>query len=314
MVFGLSVLPAVAQAEVWGFVDERGVAHFAPKQIDARYQLFFKDSRAPIAPQVVGAGDDVKSNIDVSRPVAAPAAAAKLLAFFEVSPNFKAVRHIMREASVAHGIDFELLQALISAESGFDAQAVSPRGAVGLMQLMAPTAQRFGVLANKSRSIEKMLTDPRVNIDAGSRYLRMLINLFPGRLDLAVAAYNAGEGAVQRAGNRVPNIKETQDYVRTVLQLHDWLKPPTPVRDSRNAERSDRNLVTQPVPLAGGARGRGNMVAPLQGATPPQLPSPLPSQQGSQSPTADVPAAPTHPAPTGSVAVSPGASPDIHFH
>jgi soluble lytic murein transglycosylase-like protein len=67
------------------------------------------------------------------------------------------------------------------------------------------------------------LADPRTNINTGARYLRDLINLFPGQLELAVAAYNAGEGAVQRAGNRIPNYKETQNYVRSVMALYNRL-------------------------------------------------------------------------------------------
>ena len=105
---------------------------------------------------------------------------------------------------------------MIAAESGFDPQAVSPKGAVGLMQLMPPTAEQYGVLADKegrkdrkgkllpARSVEEKLTDPQTNINAGARYLAYLIKLFKGEMELAVAAYNAGEGAVQRAGNKIP--------------------------------------------------------------------------------------------------------------
>ena len=94
------------------------------------------------------------------------------------------------------------------------------------MQLIPPTAERYGVKAEKDLPIQKKLTDPRTNIGAGSRYLRDLIKLFPGQLELAVAAYNAGEGAVQRAGNKVPNYPETQNYVKNVMQLYNRLKLP----------------------------------------------------------------------------------------
>ena len=146
-----------------------------------------------------------------------------------MSPNYKAVKHLLREASETHGIDYELLQALIATESGFNAAAVSPKGAVGLMQLIPPTAERYGVKAEKDAPIHQKLTDPRTNIRAGASYLRYLINLFPGQLELALAAYNAGEGAVQRAGNKIPNYPETKNYVKTVMQLYTLLKPSTPV-------------------------------------------------------------------------------------
>ena len=177
----------------------------------------------------------------------------KLLAYFDVSPNYKAVKHLLREASAMHGIDYELLQALIATESGFDAQAVSPKGAVGLMQLMPATASRFGVRADAKRSLEQKLADPAVNVPAGTRYLRYLLDLFPGRMDLALAAYNAGEGAVQRAGNQIPAFKETQNYVRTVLALYHQLKPPAPVQAHRAAPGRVR------MQLQGGAHNRGNL-------------------------------------------------------
>jgi soluble lytic murein transglycosylase-like protein len=119
-----------------------------------------------------------------------------------------------------------LLQALIATESGFDPAAVSPKGAVGLMQIMPATAQRYGVRGDVTNPIERKLADPRTNVRTGARYLRDLIRMYPGQLELALAAYNAGEGAVQRAGNRIPNYPETQNYVKTVMQLYGMLKPP----------------------------------------------------------------------------------------
>ena len=254
----LLFLQQPALADVWGYIDAKGVAHFAAERTDERYELFFKG----------GEGFDtargIRGSIDTPRPVALPAAPAKLIAFFEVSPNFKAVKHLMREASNAQNIDFELLQALIATESGFDTSAVSPKGAVGLMQIIPPTAQRYGVAADKNHTIEKKLTDPRINIKAGTRYLRDLINLFEGKLDLALAAYNAGEGAVQRAGNRIPNYPETQNYVKTVMQIYTSLKPPEPVAQLRNPGRVRMELPQRaPGMPTGGAIGRGNMVTPL---------------------------------------------------
>ncbi len=281
------------RAEVWGYIDERGVAHFAPSKLDARYELFFRDGQGFNTNDGLnkeGAAKEASKPeaVDIPRPVAVPVAATKLIAFFEVSSNFKAVRHLMRDSASTHNIDFELLQAIISAESGFDPSAVSPKGAVGLMQLMPTTAQRMGVRADKGLTIEKKLVDPKTNIAAGTRYLRELLNLFQGRLELAVAAYNAGEGAVQRAGNRIPNYKETQDYVKTVLQLYAWLKPPTPVVEARLTPQERVAPARVRMEQVGGAAGRGNMVRPLgqglEGVEIPKAPNTAPTTERATTP------------------------------
>jgi hypothetical protein len=210
---------APAHAEVWGYVDEKGVAHFAAEKQDERYELFFRG----------GESFDTGGGV-TPRAVAVPTrSATKLLAFFDISPSYKQVKHHLREAAREQGVDFELLQALIATESGFDPGAVSPKGAVGLMQIMPVTAERYGVVGDPKAPVAKKLTDPRTNVRTGSRYLRDLIRMFPGQLELALAAYNAGEGAVQRAGNRIPNYRETQNYVKTVMQLYGMLKPPATV-------------------------------------------------------------------------------------
>jgi soluble lytic murein transglycosylase-like protein len=215
---------APARADVWGYVDAQGIAHFSAARLDERYELFFRGGDGFNAGSAGNSGKAVGSGPSLAS--GAAAAPARLLAYFEVSPNFKAVKHLLREASARHGMDYELLQALIATESGFDARAVSPKGAVGLMQLIPPTAERYGVRADKNSAIQQKLTDPATNIRAGAKYLSDLIRLFPGQLELALAAYNAGEGAVQRAGNRVPNYPETRNYVKTVMQLYSHLKPP----------------------------------------------------------------------------------------
>lgn len=245
-------LVGVAQADVWGFVDDKGVAHFASEKLDARYELFYRNQQPFDTAQGLPA-------TDTPRPVAVPMQAPKLIAFFEISPSYLQVKHHLRESSRVERIDYELLQALIATESGFDAQAVSPKGAVGLMQVMPATAQRWGVQAEGKLTVHKKLTDPRTNIRTGSRYLRHLIDLFPGQLELALAAYNAGEGAVQRAGNRIPNYRETQNYVRTVMQLYAMLKPPAAVMGAGAAQPPRRVRMELP----GAVAGRGNMPAPL---------------------------------------------------
>lgn len=252
-----------ARADVWGYVDEKGVAHFSADRLDERYQLFFRSGESFDTSR--------KSGVHAGSMSGAP---PRLLAFFDVSPNYKAVKHLLREASVAQDIDYALLQALIATESGFNTHAVSPKGAVGLMQLMPPTAQRYGVKADKNAPIAKKLTDPRTNIRAGSRYLRDLIDMFPGQLELAVAAYNAGEGAVQRAGNRIPNYPETKNYVKTVMQLYGHLSPPGTLVDARRSTGRVRlemmgGVKPQAVDRAQqGASRRGNMPPALVVQTP----------------------------------------------
>lgn len=209
---------APAHAEVWGYVDDQGVAHFAAQKLDERYELFFRG----------GEDFDTADGVPTPRAVAVPTrSTSRLLAFFDISPSYKAVKYHLREAAREQGIDMELLQALIATESGFDAGAVSPRGAIGLMQVMPATARHYGVVADKRSSIAKKLADPRVNIRAGALHLRDMISRFPARLELALAAYNAGLSAVRRAGNRVPPYPETQNYVKTVLQLYAVLKRPS---------------------------------------------------------------------------------------
>lgn len=104
----------------------------------------------------------------------------------------------------------ELLHAVIRAESAYNPTAVSPAGAIGLMQLMPATATRYGV---------SNIYDPAENIRGGARYLRFLLDMFENDLRLALAGYNAGENAVVKYGNQVPPYPETQQYVRKVMQF-----------------------------------------------------------------------------------------------
>ncbi|MBB3193693.1 lytic transglycosylase domain-containing protein [Roseateles terrae] len=120
---------------------------------------------------------------------------------------------LVQSASLRHQLDPSLVTALMFVESRYRTDARSPKGALGLMQLMPATAARYGV-----RSAADLL-DPRINIDVGVRHLRMLHDRYDGRLPLMLAAYNAGEGAVQRYGERVPPFAETEDYVRRITAL-----------------------------------------------------------------------------------------------
>ena len=247
--FAASAWLAPAHAELWGYVDDKGVAHFAPEQLDDRYVLFFRG----------GSDFDTAQGMKTPRAVQVPtSSASKLLTFFDISPGFRQVKHHLREAAREHGVEYELLQALIATESGFDPAAVSPKGAVGLMQIMPATAERYGVRGDGNNPVARKLTDPRTNVRTGARYLRDLIRMYPGQLELALAAYNAGEGAVQRAGNRIPNYRETQNYVKTVMQLYSMLKPPALGAKEAEADVPNRIRMEIPAPAA-----RRNLPGPL---------------------------------------------------
>lgn len=216
-------LPGAARADIWAYVDGQGVTHFAAEQLDERYRLFFQgddfDSQRDGTPRHAGSGSGLKVD------AASVASAGKLAAYFSSSAQYQRVRRHVEHTAQNTGLDYELLKALIATESGFDVDVVSPKGAVGLMQLLPATAERFGVRADARRSVAAKLTDPATNLQAGARYLKYLIAMFPGRLDLALAAYNAGENAVKRFGQAIPPYKETQNYVRTVLALYEQLQP-----------------------------------------------------------------------------------------
>ena len=118
---------------------------------------------------------------------------------------------LIANAANRNGVEERLVHAVIQTESAYNAGAVSPAGAVGLMQLMPGTAKRYGV-TNR--------TDPVQNVDGGTRYLKDLLAMFNYNLGLAVAAYNAGENAVIRHNNSIPPYPETRNYVRQVLSLY----------------------------------------------------------------------------------------------
>lgn len=243
----------LVRADLWAFIDAAGVAHFASEQRDERYQLFFRGPGPEVATpasQPLGA-----SIVDEAEADARPRRA-----WFERLPHYQPAQVHLQEASQRLNLDPHLLTALVATESGFNPVAVSPKGALGLMQIMPETALRYGVAPDGTQSQQRKLFDLATNIRAGTRYLRDLLNLFNGRLELALAAYNAGEGAVQRAGQQIPPYRETQNYVKTVLQLYAALRPMPP-------DVAQKVVAAPPAaPLApavlGGAIGRGNMISP----------------------------------------------------
>ncbi|NEX63285.1 lytic transglycosylase domain-containing protein [Noviherbaspirillum galbum] len=130
----------------------------------------------------------------------------------QLAARRKALEPLVRRAASAHGLHAGLLQAIIEVESGFNANARSPKGAIGLMQVMPATAARYG---------DVDLYSAEQNVDVGARYLRDLVTLFKGDIRLAVAAYNAGENAVIRNGHRIPAYAETMRYVPMVMERYD---------------------------------------------------------------------------------------------
>jgi len=153
-----------------------------------------------------------------------------------------AVDSYILDSGRRNAVDPLLLYAIMHQESTFKARAMSNKGARGLMQLMPGTAQRFGVTS---------IWDPRQNIEGGTRYMRFLLDLFDGDVNLALAGYNAGEGAVMKYGHRVPPYSETQEYVRRISRRYDLIRDPMAFRYANSLTR-DQLAATQrkdPAPL-----------------------------------------------------------------
>ncbi len=171
--------PRALAADIYRCVGEDGVAHFSNAPTSDCFQRIIKVQRAAPAPGIV--------------PSAAVARYEALIA----------------ETAARHSLGPALIKAVIRAESNFDPQAVSHRGAQGLMQLMPATVTRYRVADP---------FNPRANVDAGTRHLKRLLGVYDGDLSLALAAYNAGEEAVERYGRQVPPYPETRAYVEVVLR------------------------------------------------------------------------------------------------
>ena len=183
-----------AAADIFSFKDERGVVHFTNMPNgDKRFKLIRKEETS-------------------SKSGAAAIGTARVAQLFmPAQADILKFASYIENASKTHGVDSALVHAVITAESGYNPVATSKAGARGLMQLMPGTAARYGV---------QNITDPQENINGGVRYLRDLITMFNGNLELAVAAYNAGENAVIRHGNRIPPYAETVHYVPKVLGFY----------------------------------------------------------------------------------------------
>lgn len=188
-------LACLAETSVYMFVDDQGELHLSNVPDHDRYRSLDPES-APAAGEVreVLAQD---GGVDAGgrRPYGA----------------------VVARAAGQYGIEAALLHAVISVESGYNARAVSKRGAAGLMQLMPATARRYGVAD---------AFDPADNVRAGAQYLSDLLKLFDNDLRLALAAYNAGEGAVIKYGRRIPPYRETVAYVPKVVDFYRKLRLP----------------------------------------------------------------------------------------
>jgi len=167
--FLMGAMPA-AMAEIYKYTDERGVVHFTDRPRNAKYR--------PVFPGKTVSRDERKYD------------------------------HMIRMLCSEHAMDFALVKAVIKAESAFNPQAISRKGAQGLMQLMPDTARSLQVVDP---------FNPYDNLQGGVRYLRRMLDTFEGNVTLALAAYNAGPSAV-RSSNAVPPYPETRMYVKRVLQ------------------------------------------------------------------------------------------------
>jgi soluble lytic murein transglycosylase-like protein len=189
--FGFGAGAALGAGDIYGFVDEQGVAHLSDVRVDDRYILFIKGVTAPSAASATNTrAQHADARLTSRRPYA----------------------DLVSRVAQEQGVDAALIDAVIAVESAHHPRARSPKGATGLMQLMPATAQRYGVTD---------IWNPLENIRGGARYLKYLLELFKNDLQLVLAAYNAGEAAVINYGNRIPPYPETLKYVPRVLQDYE---------------------------------------------------------------------------------------------
>ena len=179
---------SLVHADIFGYTDEGGTLVLSDIKSDQRYALL------------------LRTEIAQNPALAIPIAGGRIN-----WENQKRFTGIVAQAARTYQLDEALLHAVISTESGYEPRAISPKGAIGLMQVMPATGKRFGV---------SNLNDPALNIEAGARYLRVLLRQFDNDLQLVLAAYNAGENAVLRHGRRIPPYRETRQYVPRVLALY----------------------------------------------------------------------------------------------
>jgi soluble lytic murein transglycosylase-like protein len=173
------------------------------KIVDDSGRRFFINAEPPVPTKLISA----KSRSAIYMPAESSFTGRGRPAF---SIDRDGAERLVREAADRHNVDPALVRAVIETESNWNSSAISRKGALGLMQLMPTTAQRFGVSEFYS---------PQQNVEAGVKYLKTLLQRYDGNLDLALAAYNAGEGAVDRA-HGIPAFRETRNYVQKVQNAY----------------------------------------------------------------------------------------------
>jgi soluble lytic murein transglycosylase-like protein len=189
--------------QVWEFVDKDGVTHIGNVPPSSAPRGLVWLSRVPAASS--GMGKEPRSN-SVSQ-----------------FAGYGDVKQHLEDAAEAQSLDPALVIAVAAAESAFNVKAVSRKGALGLMQVMPATAERYGVASRPASEGEHAAMEPKVNAQIGTRYLADLLRMFDGDKELALAAYNAGEGAVIKHGRKIPPYPETQQYVEKVMRFYRGL-------------------------------------------------------------------------------------------
>ena len=194
-------------AEIFRSIGPDGTLRFATQALDPSFALYMQDAKAPLASTPVSMHVPLPRVVDMGRVALRHGrTGARLL---HTPPNRDApLLASIYDIARKHGVDPALVRAVIDVESGSRTTAISPKGAVGLMQLMPATAAMYGVTD---------AADPAQNINAGVRHLKYLLTRHQGNLALVLAAYNAGEGAVARHASRIPPFRETMLYVPAVL-------------------------------------------------------------------------------------------------
>lgn len=196
-----------AGADVYKYVNPlTGYVEYTDKPRHGGYRMIIETPPAFTKPLKVTFGGKSAALMNI-KPWRPPSASSRRL-----EQNRSQFAGLIEDAAQRHGLDPALLHAVIRAESSYNPEAVSHKGAIGLMQLMPATAARYGV---------QDPYNPMENIHGGARYLSDLIEMFQSDITLAVAAYNAGENNVIKYGHRIPPFHETQDYVTRVLGYYN---------------------------------------------------------------------------------------------